>query len=38
MNIYSDSLHTTVDFLSNKALNIPNLLYMGENFNIKDVK
>jgi len=38
MNVYSNSLHATVDFLSNKALNIPNLLYMREDFNIRDVK
>jgi len=36
MNIYSNSLYTAVDFLSNKALNIPNLLYMEEDFNIRD--
>ena len=29
MNVYSDDLHTAVDFLSREALNIPNLLYMG---------
>jgi len=38
MNVYSDDLHTIVDFLSNKPLNIPNLLYMRENFNIRDAK
>jgi len=27
MNVYSKSLYTTVDILSNKALNISNLLY-----------
>jgi len=27
-----------LDFLSNKALNIPNLLYMREDFNIRDAK
>jgi len=27
-----------MDFLSNKALNIPNLLYIGGNFNIRDTE
>jgi len=35
MNVYSDDLHTAVDFLSREALNIPNLLYMGRDFNIR---
>ena len=34
MNVYSDDLYTAVEFLSRKALNIPNLLYMGGDFNI----
>jgi len=38
MNVYSDDLHTAVDFLSREALNIPNLLYMGGDFNIRDAK
>ena len=38
MNVYSDDLHTAVDFLSRKALNIPNLLYMGRDFNIRDAE
>jgi len=38
MNVYSDDLHTAVDFLSREALNIPNLLYMGRNFNIRDIE
>jgi len=36
MNVYSDNLHTAVDFLAGEALNILNLLYMGEDFNIRD--
>ena len=36
MNVYLDNLHTAVDFLAGEALNIPNLLYMGEDFNIRD--
>ena len=35
MNVYSDDLHTAVNFLSREALNIPNLLYMGRDFNIR---
>jgi len=38
INVYSDSFHTTVDFLSNKALNISNLLYIEEDFNVRDTK
>jgi len=38
MNVYSDDLHTAVNFLIREALNIPNLLYMGRNFNIRDAE
>ena len=38
MNVYSDDLHTAVDFLSREALKIPNLLYMGGDFNIGDAE
>ena len=38
MNIYSDDLHTAVDFLSNAAPNIPHLLYMGGDFNVRDAE
>ena len=38
MNVYSDDLYTAVNFLSREALNIPNLLYMGEDFNIRDTE
>ena len=38
INIYSNSFHTTIDFLSNKVLSILNLLYMKEDFNIRDTK
>ena len=38
MNVYSDDLYTAVNFLSRKALNIPNLLYMGGDFNIRDAE
>ena len=36
MNVYLDDFHTAVDFLSNAALNIPYLLYMGGDFNVRD--
>ena len=38
MNIYSDDLHTAVDFLSNAAPNIPHLLYIGGDFNVRDAE
>ena len=38
MNVYSDDLYTAVDFLSRKALNIPNLLCIGGDFNIRDAE
>ena len=38
MSIYFNSIYTTVNFLSNKALNILNLLYRGEDFNIRDTE
>ena len=38
MNVYSDDLHTAVDFLPNTAPNIPHLLYMGGDFNVRDAE
>ena len=38
INVYSDSLYITIDFLSNKALYVFNLLYIKGTFNIKDAK
>ena len=38
MNVYSDNLHTAVDFLSNEAPNIPHLLYIEGNFNVRDTE
>ena len=38
MNVYSDDLHTVVNFLTREALNIPNLLYMCGDFNIRDAE
>ena len=35
MNVYSDSFHNAMNFLSNKALNIH---YMEDDFNIRDAK
>ena len=35
INVYSNSLYTAVNFLSNKDLNISSLLYMKEDFNIR---
>ena len=37
-NVYSDDLHTAINFLSREALNIPNLLYIGRDFNIRDTE
>jgi len=31
----TNRLHTVIDFLPNKVLNIPNFLYMKGNFNVK---
>jgi len=36
MNIYSDSLHSTLKYLKDTEVNIPNLLIMTSNFNIRD--
>ena len=38
MNVYLDDLHTAVNFLTREALNIPNLLYMDRDFNIRDAE
>ena len=38
MNVYLDDLHTAVDFLANEAPNIPHLLYMREDFNIRNAE
>ena len=38
MNVYLDDLHTTVNFWAGEALNIPNLLYIGKDFNIRDTE
>ena len=36
MNIYSDSLHSTLKYLKDTKVNIPNLLIMTGDFNIRD--
>jgi len=38
MNVYLDDLHTAVNFWAGEALNIPNLLYIGKDFNIRDTE
>ena len=38
INVYSNNLHTAVNFLSNKALNIPNLLYIEGDLNVRDTE
>ena len=38
MNVYSNSFHTAMDFLSNKTLNISNLLSIERDFNIRNTK
>jgi len=36
MNIYSDSAHSALKYLKDSEANIPNLLIMTSNFNIRD--
>jgi len=36
MNVYSDSSHSALKYLKNTEMNIPNLLIMTGNFNIRD--
>ena len=38
MNVYSDDRHSAVKFILDQIINIPNLLYMSGNFNIKDIE
>jgi len=38
MNVYSDDHHSAVKFMLNQMSDIPNLLYMGGDFNIRDVE
>jgi len=36
MNVYSDNHQSTVKFMLDQVINIPNLLYMGGDFNVRD--
>ena len=38
MNVYSDDRHSAVKFMLDQIIDIPNLLYMGGDFNIRDVE
>ena len=38
MNIYSDDRHSAVKFILDQIIDIPNLLYMGGDFNIRDAE
>ena len=38
MNVYSDDRHSAVKFMLDQIIDIPNLLYMGEDFNIRDAE
>jgi len=38
MNVYSDDCHSAVKFMLDQFIDIPNLLYMGGDFNIRDAE
>ena len=38
MNIYSDDHHSAVKFMLDQVIDIPNLLYMGGDFNVRDAE
>jgi len=38
MNVYSDDCHSAVKFMLDQITDIPNLLYIGEDFNIRDAE
>jgi len=38
MNVYSDDRHSAVKFMLDQIIDIPNLLYMGGDFNIRDAE
>jgi len=38
MNVYSDDRHSAVKFMLDQIIDIPNLLYIGEDFNIRDAE
>ena len=38
MNVYSDDCHSAVKFMLDQIIDIPNLLYMDRDFNIRDAE
>jgi len=38
MNVYSDNRHSAVKFMLDQVIDIPNLLYMGGDFNVRDAE
>ena len=38
MNIYSNNCYSIVKLMLDQVINIPNLLYMGGDFNIRDIE
>ena len=38
MNVYSDHHHSAIKFMLDQVIDIPNLLYMGGDFNVRDAK
>jgi len=38
MSVYSDNCHSAVKFMLDQIIDIPNLLYMGGDFNIRDAE
>jgi len=38
MNVYSDDRHSAVNFMLDQIIDIPNLLYMSRDFNIRDIE
>ena len=38
MNVYSDDCHSAIKFMLDQIIDIPNLLYMGGDFNIRDAE
>ena len=38
MNVYSDDCHSAVKFILDQIIDIPNLLYINGDFNIRDAE
>ena len=38
MNVYLDDCHSAVKFMLDQVIDIPNLLYMGRDFNVRDAE